>query len=36
VWKVGDGRKIRIGEDPWEGSDGSYKLSKELVEKLNK
>jgi hypothetical protein len=35
VWRVRNGRRIRVGEDPWEGSEGAHNLSKALVEKIN-
>jgi hypothetical protein len=34
VSKVGKGDKIRIGEDPWMGCVGSYKLFKPLKYEL--
>jgi hypothetical protein len=27
VWKIGNEKRIRIGEDPWEGSEGNFNLS---------
>ena len=34
AWLVGNGREVRVGEDPWLGSGESFKLSKGLVLKL--
>jgi hypothetical protein len=34
-WKIGNGRKIRIGEDPWIGGGEAFKLSNILVEELH-
>ena len=31
---VGNGRKIKVGEDPWSGAGERYKLSEGLVLKL--
>ena len=28
---VGNGRKIRVGEDPWSGAGETYKLSEGIV-----
>jgi hypothetical protein len=30
VWRIGNGRKICIGEEPWVRADEDYKLSKEV------
>ena len=34
VWKVGDGRKLRIGEDPWAGCENQHLLSDHLKMEL--
>ena len=34
-WKIGNGRKISIGEDPWIGGGEAFKLSNRLVEELH-
>ena len=34
AWLVGNGRKIRVGEDPWLGVGERYKISEGLVSKL--
>ena len=34
AWLVGNGRKIRVGEDPWSGEGERYKLLEGLVSKL--
>jgi hypothetical protein len=33
-WRI-DGRSIRVGEDPWEGSTGDFKLFEDLVGRLH-
>ena len=27
VWRIRNGEKVKIGEDPWEGAGEEYKLS---------
>jgi hypothetical protein len=27
VWKIGDGKIVRLGEDPWMGDGNNYRLS---------
>ena len=34
VWKVGDGKRVSVGEDPWLGCNGGYRLSEPLVASL--
>ena len=34
MWKVGNVRRVRVGIDPWLGSDGHFRLSKQLVASL--
>ena len=34
AWKVGDGGRIRIGQDPWVGSGDNYRLPDNLVSLL--
>jgi hypothetical protein len=31
-WKIGNGKNVRVGEDPWIGLGEGYKLSEALVE----
>ena len=33
-WKIGDGKKVRIREDPWMGVGENYKLSMHLIQSL--
>ena len=33
-WKVGNGRRVRVGEDPWLGCNGKFRLSEPLVASL--
>jgi hypothetical protein len=35
VWKVGNGKKVRIGEDPWLGAGDAFHLSESLVWSLH-
>jgi len=34
AWKVGNGERVRVGDGPWIGCVGNYKLSKEMKESL--
>ena len=34
VWKVGNGRRVRVGEDPWLGCNEGFRLSELLVVSL--
>ena len=34
AWLIGNGREVRVGEDPWSGARERYKLSEALVTKL--
>ena len=34
AWKIGDGRQVRVGEDPWAGSGENYRLSPCLLHLL--
>ena len=34
AWFVGDGKKVRIGEDPWIRAGNGYKLSHGTTKKL--
>ena len=34
MWRVGNGRRIRLGEDLWEGKGEEYKLSKPVLIQL--
>jgi hypothetical protein len=27
VWKIGDGKNVRVGEDPWMGAGNNFRLS---------
>jgi len=31
AWKIGCGRNIQIGEDPWVGSRGAHKFLEDLI-----
>ena len=31
TWKIGDGKKVWVGEDPWEGSGEDYQLPDQVV-----
>eukprot|EP01018_Ginkgo_biloba_P032904 Gb_28853 [translate_table: standard] len=35
VWKVGDGVKVRLGEDPWVGSSLDFKLPHHMIQSLD-
>jgi hypothetical protein len=35
VWQVGNGKSVRIGEDPWVCSGDGFKLSDDLVGDLH-
>ena len=35
AWMVGNGESVRIGQDPWAGCNGSYALSRGLIEHLS-
>jgi hypothetical protein len=34
VWKIGNGRNVRLGEDPWLGAGDNFRLSEPLVQFL--
>jgi len=34
-WKIGNGSKVRIGEDPWISGGGGFKLSNGLIEDIH-
>jgi hypothetical protein len=34
-WKIGNGSKVRIGEDPWIGGGGGFKLLNSLIEDIH-
>ena len=34
AWKIGDGRRMHIGQDPWEGSGEDYRLLDQLISQL--
>jgi hypothetical protein len=34
VWKIGDGKKVRVGEDPWLGAGNYFRLSPPLIQSL--
>ena len=34
VWKVGDGRGVQVGMDPWLGCNGRFRLTDPLVDSL--
>jgi len=34
VWKFGNGRKLRIGEDPWSGCDSQHLIYEHLIMEL--
>lgn len=31
VWKVGNGKHVQIGYDPWSGANNSWRLSYDLI-----
>jgi hypothetical protein len=31
LWKIGDEKKVRVGEDPWLGAGNSFRLSLPLI-----
>jgi len=35
AWKVGTGKKVRIGDDPWLGCQGNFRLSDSLLSNLH-
>jgi hypothetical protein len=35
AWNIGNGNRLRIGLDPWSGSDGSHSLTEQLVQSLH-
>jgi hypothetical protein len=35
AWKIGNGKEVWVGEDPWEGSRMRYHLSDGLIEVLH-
>jgi hypothetical protein len=35
VWRLGNGKILRIDEDPWEGSTSVHKISEDLVLSLH-
>lgn len=34
MWNIGNGRKLRIGEDPWPGCESQHLLSEHLIMEL--
>ena len=34
AWNLGNGRKLKVGEDPWVGCNQQHRLSENLVEPL--
>ena len=34
AWNIGNGRKMRVGEDPWVGCNQHHRLTENLVESL--
>jgi hypothetical protein len=34
AWHIGNGEKVRLGEDPWLGAGNNYKLSQPLIKFL--
>ena len=34
AWSVGNGKEVRVGEDPWVGEGEIYKLSFSIIDKL--
>jgi hypothetical protein len=35
VWKIGNGRKVKIGQDQWMGIDEDYQFSEALIQSLH-
>jgi hypothetical protein len=35
TWRIGNGRSVRVGEDPWEGFDNNHRLSEGLLRRLH-
>ena len=34
AWKIGNGKSVRLGEDPWVGAGKNYKLTFSVINKL--
>ena len=34
AWEIGNGKSVRIGEDPWAGAGEDYKLPPAIIDKL--
>ena len=34
AWQLGNGRSMRIGQDPWVGSGKNFKISEHLITRL--
>lgn len=35
VWKIGNGKHVKIGSDPWVGALDNWRLSEDLIGELN-